>query len=332
MASEIMNSFNAMFNSLFEALEPLNSGNVEIPKLKVDEKPKTISTAKVEVKKEVKPKVKESTVIDTIKKEESKPEVMEAEVVIPELPITLDNPEPADIVDVPEDKITCSINVTPAVRRIAKVDVTGHPVVDTQSEDPGITEVTKCLENAKVAFSNVRRVPTGLVEVDLLINTGRNSTISIDIDRKIYGIKVFYIGGGIQPGTENRIRSYIFTASSIAAVVNGELPDQKFYVPEAYTALYDIVDIRTLKESDKKKRNAVYEKVGKAIANFYDEIMKMANGEPVRFAFARYKSKDDFSLVSSNKNVFSNLSDIKLAATKELWFNIKDKKGTLTLK
>lgn len=295
MASSIMNNFNSMFNDFFEALSPMNVCDVKIPKLKIKD---------VE-------EFDENDIEENIEKVE---EVVEA-----------------------DDKITCPVKIKSAVKRIAKVDVMGQPKVEevkaekSVEKDEVIDSICTDLDNIGIKFTNVNKMPTGLTQMDLLLNDGTFCTISVDGESKIYndGVRIFFLGK-INPGDEYTNTAYVFAAEPIRAIVNGvKIPDN-FYVPEKSQIINRMVDMRTLKKD--KKRNKILSKAAKAFEKLNDEIQTAANGEPFRFAFTKIQSEDHFSMVSSKRNVESNLSDNKLVTTKEIWIDVDKNNVTLHTK
>ena len=121
----------------------------------------------------------------------------------------------------------------------------------------------------------------------------------------------------------------ILNDTTLKCILENKQIDPKYYVPEDLVKLNGVLNITSLKETDKKKREKVLDKAFRSIEAMNEEILKISAKEPVRFAFAKYKNENEFSLVSSKRNLVSNLSSEKLNTTKEIWIHIKDKDITL---
>lgn len=196
--------------------------------------------------------------------------------------------------------------------------------------DENLNKFIDRLKASNINFSSIKRMPTGLVEVVLNQPNGNNVTISVDIDNKIYnsGYMIFFIGK-IAPLSEYSNKPIILNDKTLNAVINSKPIPVKYYVPEDLVKLNGVLNITTLKETNKDKKEKVLDKAFKAIEAMNEEIINVSAGHPVRFAFAKYKSEDEFSLVSSKRNLVSNLSKEKLNTDKEIWININGDSITL---
>lgn len=235
-------------------------------------------------------------------------------------------PSNGDVINMAERK-TCPVEVVANKSKESLVKV-GK---EKKSEfDESLNLFMADLDNKGIKFSGAKRVASGLVEVKLIQNNGNIVIISVDIDNKIYGAGyvVFFIGKVPAFGEYNST-PIVLNDQTINAVINNVQIDPKFYVPENLVILNRMVDITSLKETNKKKREKVLAKTAKALETLNDEIVQAAAGEPFRFSFAKYKSEDNFALVSSKRNVVSNLSDEKLITDKEIWIKVEKESATL---
>ena len=251
--------------------------------------------------------------------EESEPVDVEADD-----PIQL---EAQDVITMANRKV-CPVQVVPAASKESPVKVNTK---DSTVVDEKVKNLMDTLTGLNINYNRIKRVSTGLVEVDLATPDGTMfSTISVDVDDKIYGIGglITFIGK-VPAVTEYNHKPFILNNETLKSIMNNKPIASKYYVPDNLVILNKWVDMTTLKETDKEKREQVLAKTGKAIEKMNEDIIKAANGQPFRFVFAKYKSPNEFSLVSSNRNTLSNLSDEKLLTTKELWLNIKDESVTL---
>lgn len=231
------------------------------------------------------------------------------------------------------DRKTCPVEVVPTKSNRASINVKNN---DTAKEvDESLNGFIIDLNSRGVTLNSVKRTSTGLVEVQLLQKTGNIVTISVDIDNKLYnmGYIVFFFGK-VEPLTEydNNNRPIIFNDNTLQAIINNAQIEYKYYVPENIVLLNRFVDMTTLKETNKKKREKVLIKTSKALELMNDDIVNAAANEPYRFAFARYTSVNKFSLVSSKRNLVSNLSKDKLKTSKEIWLNVDNDTINLSTK
>lgn len=218
------------------------------------------------------------------------------------------------------DRKSCPVKVVPMENK--KVNVkTGK---DTNKFDETLTQFINELDAKGIKFKGAKRVDTGLVEVKLIKADGNVAVISVDIDNKIYGIgyNIFFIGKIPALAEYDNSKPIILNDDTINAIINNIPIEEKFYVPENFVIMNRLVDMTSLKETNMKKREKVLTKAAKALETLNDEIVKTANNEPFRFVFAKYESENKFSLVSSKRNLVSNLSKNKLNTEKEIWIHV----------
>lgn len=264
------------------------------------------------------------TMNEEVKKENSKKKVKTNNTVNA---IIVEQPENEEVktddVITMTDRKTCPVEVVPTKSNKASINVKNDNT--TKEVDESLNGFIIDLNSRGVVLNSVKRTSTGLVEVQLLQATGNIVTISVDIDNKIYnmGYIVFFFGK-VEPLAEydNNNRPIIFNDNTLQAIINNTQIEYKYYVPENIVLLNKVVDMTTLKETNKKKREKMLIKTSKVIEKMYDDIVKAAANEPFRFAFAKYTSINKFSLVSSKRNLVSNLSKDKLKTSKEIWLNI----------
>lgn len=237
------------------------------------------------------------------------------------------------------DKITMQTRKTCPVKVLTKeekntIKAESKNVNADKEEQHRVNHLINYLTNAKVAFTKPNKMPTGLYEMNIIQANGSHVTISVDINGLLYSDEIKFFLGKILPGEEYIKPTIMMTDESITALVRGEQIPTKFFITEQLFTLNKVLDLQTLKEKDPKKRAKVFKTVAKAISDkdIYDGILKAANGEPYRFAFARYINENEFSIVSSKRNLSSNLTDDKLLTSKEIWIKIKDKDVKLTTK
>ena len=281
-------------------------------------------------------KTEEKNVIQPVKKVEKvvKPSVEEKVIPINKEPIKEEVKKEEVIA---EDKIAmsdrkiCPVKVIPKEKSKPMINVTAN---ENQIEDDvNINNLVTDLNRIGVQFCNVKRVPTGLVELDIVQANGNLVRISVDTDSYLYGNghRVFFLGK-VKPIDEYNVQAFLFAPEPMFSIVNGAPIPGNFYVPEGDKVLNRMLDSTTLIEKDPKKRQAILSKAAKAIEQMNDEILKAAAGEPFRFAFAKCKSEEMFTLVSSARNRVSNLSKDKLFTNKEIWIEVKDNQVTLNSK
>lgn len=286
-------------------------------------------------------KTEEKNVIQPVKKIEKEVKPSVEEKVIPinkEEPVKEEKQEIKEVKEevIVEDKIAmsdrkiCPVKVIPKEKSKPMIKV----ATDNQIEDDvNINNLVTDLNRIGVQFCNVKRVPTGLVELDIVQANGNLVRISVDTDSYLYGDghRIFFLGK-VKPLDEYNVQAFLFTPEPMLSIVNGAPIPGNFYVPEGYKVLNRMLDSTTLMEKDPKKREAILSKAAKAIEQMNDEILKAAAGEPFRFAFAKCKSEEMFTLVSSARNRVSNLSKDKLFTNKEIWIEVKDNQVTLNSK
>lgn len=189
------------------------------------------------------------------------------------------------------------------------------------------------LRDAGIQYSEPVKRDTGLYEI-IIQNNGRQLPISVDVDGLLYCDEIKFFIGKVRPGEEYIKYPILLTKEVLECLKNNVQIPVKYYITESLFNLNKVLDLQTLKEKDPKKREATFEHAAKAISDkdIYNAIVKAANGEPFRFAFCRYSSPEEFSIVSSKRNLSSNLAKDKLAVSKELWINYKDKKVDFSTK
>lgn len=307
-----------------------------------------IEIGRAKVKEEVKPKKNKDITIEPKplkKKEEVKPKNDDTVIIIEPTKIIESSNEEVEIIDVEptkveplkkkedNDVITMNDRRTCPVKVIPKKDKISININKKKEVDKALNGFLIDLNSRGVLVNSAKRVSTGLVEIQLIQATGNIVTISVDIDNKIYnsGYIVFFIGK-VKPLDEYINRAIILTDNTLNAIINNIQIDPKYYVPEEMLYLNKKIDMTTLKENNKNKREKVLEKVSKTFETLNEDIIKAANGEPTRFAFAKYESPDKFSIVSSKRNLISNLDKKKLNTSKEIWINVNKKNVTLNCK
>lgn len=190
------------------------------------------------------------------------------------------------------------------------------------------------LREAGIEFTEPMRTPTGLYELLIKQDNGQQVLISADVDGLLYCDEIKFFLGRVLPGEEYNKAPIMLTNESVQCLKNNVQIPAKFYVPENLFILNKVLDLQTLKEKNPKKREKVFENAAKAISDpdIYSGILKAANGEPYRFAFCRYTNPNEFSIVSSKKNLSSNLTNDHLHVSKEIWINYKNDEAKLTTK
>lgn len=195
-----------------------------------------------------------------------------------------------------------------------------------KEEEHRLQHLTDHLRKTGVKFTLPQRMPTGLYELDIIQFNGNPVKISVDINGLLYSNDMKFFFWHINPGDEYSRSAIVMTDESVLAVARGD--DEtlaKYYVPEKLFQLNRILDLQSLKETNDKKRTQTFEKVSKIIfdPDIYNAITEAIKGEPYRFAFAKYVSPNEFTIVSSRRNLASNLSNTKLLVSKEIWISIK---------
>lgn len=303
----------------------------------VEEKKETSENKETEVKEEKKEETTTEEAMypqeDEEIHEEEKTEEPNAELKKPETPedaIFMGARKECPVKIVPTKSEKAKVNVTSTSKSSdkSKVDVTKKSKTEevVLEKDKGIEEFKQFLEKEEIPYSNLKRVNTGLIELTL----ENNMVLSVDINDRLYGIgkPVFFIGK-VQPLEEINRKGVILCKESVNAVIANKAPKAKLYVPDEISKVYTELDINTLKEADHKTKLKVIAKAHKAITELNDDIKKQAAGTPVRFAFAKYKSIDDFCLVSSSRNSISALCNEKLRTDKTIWIEVKDMNASL---
>ena len=233
-----------------------------------------------------------------------------------------------------KDRKICPVKVTPTKGVSIKVEPTNtniEPEEMTQEmkdEQHRLHHLVSHLRNAGVQFSAPRRMSTGLYELEVIQLNGNPVTISVDNSGILYHGEIKFWLGRMIPGDEYMKAAILMTKTSLECVVRGQQIPARYFISEQMFNLNKVLDMRTLKVTNETDRIKVLEKAAKVIGDedVYNYIIKAANGEPFRFAFCRYQSVDEFSLVSSKRNTSSNLVDDKLHVSKEIWLNVKKNK------
>lgn len=207
--------------------------------------------------------------------------------------------------------------------------------VKNKDEEHRLQHLIHHLNDSGIQFTKPVKMNTGLYEFNIIQTNGNMVPISVDNDGLLYSEEIKFYIGHMNPGDEyDNKQCFYMTKESLEALKNAQQIPERFIVPEETFILNKLVDLRTLKEKDQKKRAEVFKRVAKIMSDkdLYNGILKAANGEPFRFAFSRYTSENEFSIVSSKRNHLSNLSDEKLNVSKEIWINFKDNKVDLKTK
>ena len=264
------------------------------------------SSSKQETKKEIKVEVK---------KEEDKKSKVDV--------ITLAN------------RSTCPVKVLTMEEKEALKKKESKADAKNKDEEHRLQHLIHHLNDSGIQFSKPVKMNTGLYEFNIIQTNGNIVPISVDNDGLLYSEEIKFYIGHMNPGDEyDNKQCFYMTKESLEALKNAQQIPERFIVPEETFILNKLVDLRTLKEKDQKKRAEVFKRVAKIMSDkdLYNGILKAANGEPFRFAFSRYTSENEFSIVSSKRNHLSNLSDEKLNVSKEIWINFKDNKVDLKTK
>lgn len=300
-----LNKCNSIFNCLHEFLanreNKINTNN-QVKNSKV--KQEVVDSKKEETVEEIK---------DTVKKE-SKVKVDN---------ITLIN------------RSTCPVHVmTNEEKKAMKKEKKNS--VKNKEEEHRLQHLVKHLTDNNIQFTQPVKMPTGLYELNVLQTTGNQLPITVDINGVLYSDEIKFFIGHMNPGDEydNKRPCIFMTKTSLEALKNAQQIPERYIVPFNLFQLNKFVDLQTLREKDKKKREVVFSTIARILSGegLYEDIIKAANGEPVRFAFCRYISENEFSIVSSKRNLLSNLDTEKLKVSKEIWINFKDKEMKLTVK
>lgn len=239
-----------------------------------------------------------------------------------------------------EQKITVQARKSCPIKILSKEEK--EKVKETKREkldilnDEGFHHLSHFIEylrNAGIQYSKPVKMDTGLYEI-VIYSNGRQLPISVDVDGLLYCDEIKFFIGQVRPGEEYVKHPIMLTKEVLECLRNNTQIPAKYYIPDSLFNLNKVLDLQTLKEKDSKKREATFEHAAKAISDkdIYAAIVKAANGEPFRFAFCRYSSPEEFSIVSSKRNLSSNLSKDKLVVSKELWINYKDKKVDFSTK
>lgn len=233
---------------------------------------------------------------------------------------------------------TCPVRVFPTVKsdkslfnkqedtkKEQSVESNIKKINDVKEEEHRLYHFVQHLRELKVNHTPPMRMPTGLYELDIIQNNGNPVKISTDISGLLYSDDIKFFLGHINPGDEYSNPAIMMTKNSINSIINGVNISEKYIINESLFNLNKVLDLQTLKEKDKTKRSKVFELAAKAISDpdIYQGILKASGNEAFRFAFCRYMNEKEFSIVSSKRNLSSNLTDDKLLVTKEIWINIK---------
>lgn len=235
------------------------------------------------------------------------------------------------------DKIAMSERKVNPIRKITerepmkiKINATknvpnNEPKKDDE-EEHRLQHLISYLNNMGARYTVPQRMPTGLYEFDVIQFNGNPVRISVDINGLLYFKEIKFYIGHMNPGDEYDPyrRAIMMTNNSVSALIAGIQIDPMYYVPDDLVALNRLLDVSTLKETNNEKRDKTFRKAAKIIfETMKDDIIKYSNGEFIRFAFSRYSSPNEFTIVSSRRNLSSNLSNDKILVTRELWINIK---------
>lgn len=318
----------------------LNNGEVKQKRKETSSKRKeTSSKTKEDIKqekKEAKKNAKERKENINTKKEdvkeqqkETKTEEKKKDITEVEVPIKKKKTSRVTFQMKDDDKITmqnrkvCPVKV-PVRGQTNKVEADSKKIEDVKEEEHRLSHLVEHLRNLNVNFTAPQRMSTGLYELDLIQMNGNAVLLSFDINGLLYSDEIKFFIGRVQPGEEYMKPAIMMTRKSIEAIINGVNIPKKYYISENLFNLNKVLDLQTLKEKDKKKRAKVFELAAKVISDpdIYDGILRASNGEAFRFAFCRYNSTDNFSLVSSKRNLSSNLTNDKLLVSKEIWINV----------
>lgn len=317
-----------------EAIEPILKNITPIVATKEE--------VKVEEPKIEKPEVKvNATSTPKLKpvepKTEENIEKVEAEIV--EEPTAMFKPVESES----DDKIpmgtrkVCPVQIVPTKKESYKVRVGKTPTTEVKAEeaiDESLESFKAKLIEKSINPVSIKRMPTGLLEVVLINNLNQPVLITVDNDDTLFGLgtDVFFIGK-LNPLDEYTRQAILLTDESIGAVINNAQIDPKFYVPGNLVTMISMLDTTTIHEHNIKKKKEVLEKAFKAILEMQPEIKKSLNqGEAFRFSFVKYKSIDDFSIISGNKSRVSNLHEQKLIASRTIRIDVHDKNVTLNIK
>lgn len=326
-----------MPKSWFKQMEILSSftGGKEIEKVfkninfvrpeKTEVKVEEINTEEVKI---------EESKVEEAKTENSKTE----EVKVEESSVMLN---PVDITT--GDNITmgtrrtCPVKVMPKKKGTYKVQIGTTPKKDEvkveEKFDESLEAFKAKLVEKSIKVLNINRVNTGLLEVSILNNFNQPVLMTVDNDDLLYGLgaDVFFIGS-INPLDEYTKQGLILTDESLNAVLNNQPIDPKFYVPSNIITMATMLDTASIHEHNTKKKKAVLEKAVKAILEVEPNIRETMGSEPFRFSFVRYKSIDDFTIVSDKKSKVSNLHEQKLLASRSIRIDVKNKNVNMVIK
>ena len=171
------------------------------------------------------------------------------------------------------------------------------------------------LKGMNLNFTQPNRFNTGLYELNIIYPNNQYRLISADIDGLLYDKQFKFFDGHINPGDEYAKPCYL---------LQNLLSPNPTPISIELFELNKKLDLQTLKVKDIKEIPIAYEQATKALAKMQEEIMKVSGKEPYRFAFARYENGNDFSLVSSRKNLASNLdTNSNLKVSNEIWITVK---------
>ena len=185
------------------------------------------------------------------------------------------------------------------------------------------------------ASINPYKTETGLLEVVVTNPLHQQIVLSVDFKGLLYNDNLKFFIGHINPGDEYKAQCFMMTPKALQAINEGKPVPANCLIPESVFVLNKILDVSSLREKDFKKRSKILEKAAKALSNqkISDAIIRAANGEPFRFAFARCKNENTFSLVSSKRNKLSNLNpNSNIKTDKEIWVDVKNNEVTMNVK
>lgn len=325
MVSSYLNSLlNANYSCDYNEIKSKVKKKNEKPS---DEKVKE-SQENVTVKKETKIKKDNTSIKDVkskpaeninVKPVDKKVNINIKSVNETEQKITARNRKVCPVKVVPTDKKTVAIKVN-------NKDTKKEKVKKDKDEEHRLHHFIEHLNNLNIQYTDIKRSDTGLYELNIVLANGQPFKISADINGLLYSDDIKFFIGHINPGDEYVNPAIMMTKESLYAVLNGKKIPDKYIISESLFTLNKVLDMQTLKEKDRKKREKIFEKTARAISDpeIYNAILKASNGEAFRFAFCRYMNENEFSIVSSRRNLSSNLSNDKLIVSKEIWINIKD--------
>lgn len=227
--------------------------------------------------------------------------------------------EKSTVLNDTDEKITMQDRKINPIRIIPKEEKESFRIKVKTSEDNALYDdpemahrvehLKHALDSNNIRYNNIRKMPTGLLEVDVIRNDNSLQTISVDLGI-LYDNMIKFYYGRIEPNMEYNVPAIYFTKESLYALANGQPIDSRYCVPAKLIALNKVFNVSSLKEFDDKKRDKVLEDIYKELSldsETYAEVYKYTNGI-FRFEMTEYVNENTFTITTSNNVLASNLN------------------------